>query len=111
MSSSHKDDSKLLNSLSTVEGSTVFRGRIEDYNIGKEIGKGAYASVKSCINKISGMKLAVKIYEKIRLNDVYKRSAVKREIEVLKKVDHYNIVKLHEVIETLKTVYFLLRQT
>lgn len=35
---------------------------------------------------------------------MHKRNAVKREIEVLKKIEHNNIVKLHEVIETIKTV-------
>lgn len=98
------EDSKFNSSLSTAEPSSMFRGRIEDYVIGKEIGKGAYASVKLCTHKPSGLKFAIKIYEKIKLNDVHKRSAVKREIEVLKKIEHINIVKLHEVIETIKHV-------
>lgn len=99
-----KEDSKINNSLSTAETSSVFRGRMEDYAVGKEIGKGAYASVKTCNHKSAGLKLAIKIYEKIKLNDIHKRTAVKREIEVLKKIDHHNIVKMHEVIDTVKHV-------
>lgn len=98
---------KLNSSLSTAETSNIFRGRIEDYIIGKELGKGAYAIVNSCIHKPTNKKLAVKIYNKIKLNDIHKRNTVKREIEVLKKIEHQNIVKLHEVIDTLKQVIIL----
>jgi hypothetical protein len=50
-------------SLST-EASSAFRGRIEDYAIGKEIGKGAYAIVKQALHKPSNKKMAIKFYEK-----------------------------------------------
>lgn len=98
---------KLNSSLSTAETSNIFRGRIDDYIIGKELGKGAYAVVNSCIHKPTNKKLAVKIYNKIKLNDIHKRNTVKREIEVLKKIEHQNIVKLHEVIETIKQVFLV----
>lgn len=101
-------DNKLSNSLSTVEmSSSIYRGKIEDYSIGQEIGKGAYASVKSAIHKPTSSQVAIKIYEKIKLNDSHKRNAVKREIEVLKKTNHAHIVKLIEVIDTLKQVCFI----
>lgn len=82
----------------------TYRGKIEDYSIGKEIGKGAYASVKSAIHKYTNSCVAIKVYEKIKLDDCHKRNAVKREIEVLKKLSHPSIVKLVESIETLKHV-------
>lgn len=72
--------------------------------IGKEIGKGAYASVKCSSHKPTNTKVAIKVYEKLKLNDSHKRNAVKREIETLKKVDHPKIVKLFEVIDTVKQV-------
>lgn len=99
------NENKLSTSLSTAEMSgSIYRGRIEDYLIGKEIGKGAYAIVKYATHKPSNSKVAIKIYEKIKLNDAHKRNAVKREVEVLKKVDHQNVVKLFEVIDTIKHV-------
>lgn len=42
----------------------------------------------------------MKIYEKHRLADPMKRKAVQREITVLKRLDHPNIIKLHELIDT-----------
>jgi MAP/microtubule affinity-regulating kinase len=81
-----------------------FRGRIEDYRILKEVGKGSYAVVKSAIHISTGNKYAIKIYEKYKLMDPAKKSAVKREIQILKKIKHKNIVGLIEVIDNPKQV-------
>jgi len=82
-------------------------GKMCDYNVGKEIGRGAYAVVKQCTHKPSGTKMAIKIYEKHRLLDSVINAAVKREIDILKKLNHKYILKLYEVIEGLKQVKFI----
>jgi hypothetical protein len=90
-------------SLST-EASNAFRGRIEDYAIGKEIGKGAYAIVKQALHKLTNKKMAIKVYEKVKLLDTQRKNSVKREVQILKKLEHINIVKLNEVIDNPKQV-------
>ena len=72
--------------------------------IGKEIGKGAYASVRLIQHKMSNQKYALKIYEKFKLNDPMKRKAVQREIAVLKKINHPNVIKLVELIDTSRQI-------
>ena len=94
----------MVNEASTSTDCSIFRGRIDDYIIGKEIGKGAYAVVKKALNKPTNMKLAIKIYDKIKLIDQHRKNSVKREIQILKKTDHINIVKLHEIIDCPKQV-------
>jgi 5'-AMP-activated protein kinase catalytic alpha subunit len=84
-----------------------FKGKSSDYVYGKEIGKGAYAIVKQAIHKPTGKKYAVKIYDKYKLMDQSRKSAVKREIQILKQIDHCNIVKMFEVIDNPKQVYFI----
>lgn len=49
-------------------------------------------------------KCAIKIYQKVKLNDSMKRKAVQREILALKKIDHPNIIRMHDVIETGKQI-------
>lgn len=49
-------------------------------------------------------KLAIKIYQKSKLNDSMKRKAVQREILALKKIDHPHIIKMHDLIETAKQI-------
>lgn len=58
--------------------------------------------VYSCYNKASSKKYAIKIYQKSKLNDSMKRKAVQREIMALKKIDHPNIIRMHDLIETQK---------
>jgi serine/threonine protein kinase len=49
---------------------------LENYQIGKVIGQGAYAVVRICYHRESQKKFAIKIYEKTKLNDNMKRKAV-----------------------------------
>jgi serine/threonine protein kinase len=86
----------------------VFRKKIQDYIIGKELGKGAYAVVKAAIHKPTSMKVAIKIFDKVKLMDPVKKTVVKKEIDILKMTNHPNIVKLYEVIDTPKQVYLIL---
>lgn len=49
-------------------------------------------------------KYAIKIYQKVKLNDSMKRKAVQREIMALKKIDHPHIIKMYDLIETSKQI-------
>ena len=81
--------------------------KISNYEIGKVIGKGAYATVKICKNKITQEKFAMKIYEKKILNDNIKKKCILREIEILKKLNHPNIVKLYDTIISDKNILLI----
>ena len=73
--------------------------QITKYDIGKTIGRGAYAMVKIVTDKITNEKYAAKIYNKSEIKDKIRKKCVSNEIEILKKVSHKNIIKLIEVIE------------
>jgi len=52
---------------------------------------------------LTGAVLAIKVYEKFRLVDLYKKKGVCKEINVLKRLNaHQNIIKLYDVIDTPK---------
>jgi len=87
--------------------SNNFENNLLNYEIGRTLGKGAYAIVKVCTNKITKEKFAVKIYEKSKLNDNSKKRCVYREIEILKRINHNNIAKLYDVITTEKQILIL----
>jgi serine/threonine protein kinase len=42
---------------------------LDNYTIAKQIGQGAYASVKLVHHKLTGQRYAMKVYEKFKLND------------------------------------------
>ena len=73
---------------------------IDNYILGKQIGQGAYAVVRIGVAKQSNQKLAIKIYDKSKLSDINRRKSVRREIKLMERMRHGNIVKLFEAIET-----------
>ena len=100
-------DNSLVN-LTTLSNTHLFNGKIEDYLITKELGKGSYAVVKLAMHKITREKFAIKIYKKESLLDPQKRNTVKNEINILKHLNHINIMKLYEVIDSSKYLYLVL---
>ena len=82
--------------------------KLSKYIIGKEIGKGAYAKVKSVTDKFTNIKYAMKIYDRSKLTDSAKKRCVFREIEIMKRSNHKNIVKLKEVIYTQKEILIIM---
>ncbi len=79
--------------LPTMNNLKIFNGKIDDYLITKELGKGSYAVVKLAVHKITKNKYAIKIYSKQSLIDPQKRNTVKNEINMGKQLDNENIMK------------------
>lgn len=74
------------------------------YRLIKTIGKGNFAKVKLAKHIPTGKEVAIKIIDKTQLNPSSLQK-VYREVKIMKLLDHPNIVKLFEVIETDKTLY------
>ena len=77
-----------INSAVNNENKKIFNGKIEDYLITKELGKGSCAVVKLATHKVTKEKFAIKIYTKEFLLDPQKRNIVKNEINILKQLDN-----------------------
>ena len=99
-----------LNNSMTINNNVnkCFTGKIENYILGKELGKGSFAIVRLGINKINKKKYAIKIYSKISLFDNQKKTIIKNEISILKKLNHENIMKMYEIIDTPNNLYLIL---
>lgn len=80
---------------------------IGKYKLLKTIGKGNFAKVKLAKHVPTGKEVAIKIIDKTQLNP---GSLLKlfREVRIMKMLDHPNIVKLFQVIETEKTLYLVM---
>jgi serine/threonine protein kinase len=64
------------------------------------LGQGAYAVVKEGVHKSTNISLAIKVYDKYKLIDIQRKRSVIREIKILKRMEHQNIVQLHDAIDT-----------
>ncbi|KAF7686810.1 serine/threonine-protein kinase MARK1-like [Silurus meridionalis] len=80
---------------------------IGNYRLLKTIGKGNFAKVKLARHVLTGREVAVKIIDKTQLNPTSLQKLF-REVRIMKIVNHPNIVKLFEVIETEKTLYLIM---
>lgn len=83
------------------------QGILKNYKLGRVIGQGAYAVVRLAEHRETNQKFAVKIYDKSKLNDQMKRRAVQREILVLNKINHPNIIKSYDQVETAKQIFIV----
>ncbi|XP_047999949.1 serine/threonine-protein kinase MARK2-like isoform X8 [Leguminivora glycinivorella] len=116
---SHRDKSASESSAGAGGGSATGSVRVSSrsrtseephigkYKLLKTIGKGNFAKVKLAKHVPTGKEVAIKIIDKTQLNPGSLQKLF-REVRIMKMLDHPNIVKLFQVIETEKTLYLVM---
>ena len=87
---------KRANSLNELQMKQI---SFEDYIIKETIGKGTFSKVKLGKNKITGEKVAIKILDKSKILEKEDLDRIIREISILTKLDHENVIKIFQIIE------------
>lgn len=77
------------------------------YEVGKIIGQGSYAVVRKAHSKKKAKDVAIKIITKKKAPEDFLSKFLPREIRVLKKIRHANVISLIEVIETNTRIYII----
>lgn len=77
------------------------------YDLDKTLGRGHFAVVKLARHVFTGEKVAVKIIDKTKL-DTLATGHLFQEVKCMKLVQHPNIVRLYEVIDTQTKLYLIL---
>lgn len=80
---------------------------VGDYILGPRIGSGSFAVVWRSRHRQSGHEVAVKEIDKKQLNPKISESLLK-EISILRTINHPNIIRLLEAIETEDWIYLVL---
>ncbi|OON13562.1 hypothetical protein X801_10661, partial [Opisthorchis viverrini] len=83
------------------------RPHVGRYSLIRTIGKGNFAKVKLAQHLTTGMQVAVKVIDKTLLNHSSMQKLF-REVRVLKTLNHPNIIKLLEVIESERHLYLVM---
>ncbi|KAL4446413.1 hypothetical protein ABPG74_001154 [Tetrahymena malaccensis] len=106
ISSPLKNSSRVLHTNSIQkEINKEGQKQINQYTLIKELGRGACGKVKLGLDEINQKYYAIKVSNKNKLKKklISQKSnaftLLEQEIAIMKKVDHPNIVKLHEVID------------
>jgi len=77
------------------------------YDLKQELGRGAFSIVYLAAQKASGQQFAVKVINKKDLGKDYEKN-LKMEVDILKKVNHPNIIALKELFDTPDKLYLIM---
>ncbi|XP_042045874.1 serine/threonine-protein kinase ATG1c-like isoform X1 [Salvia splendens] len=80
---------------------------VGDYVVGKQIGAGSFSTVWHARHRVHGTEVAIKEIATSRLNPKLQDS-LKSEIVILKKINHPNIIRLHDMLEEPGKMYIVL---
>ncbi|KAG7456780.1 hypothetical protein MATL_G00239490 [Megalops atlanticus] len=81
------------------------------YEMGDELGSGQFAIVRRCREKSTGAEYAAKFIKKRRLSSSRRgvsREEIEREVNILREIQHSNIITLHDVFENKTDVILIL---
>jgi len=78
------------------------------YILGEKLGEGAFAKVRLATQIHIKEKCAVKILEKKLLESSKDIQRLKKEIKILKKLRHKNIIQLYDIMESKRNLYFVM---
>jgi MAP/microtubule affinity-regulating kinase len=82
-------------------------GNIGYYNFERNLGEGNFAKVKLAVHTITKEKVAIKIIDKTKLDEINSKKLF-REVRIMKLLNHAHIVKLYEVIDTPDELYLIM---
>ncbi|MED6254448.1 death-associated protein kinase 3 [Girardinichthys multiradiatus] len=81
------------------------------YEMGEELGSGQFAIVRKCKEKSTGDEYAAKFIKKRRLSSSRRgvsREEIEREVNILREIQHSNIITLHDIFENKTDVILIL---
>ena len=93
--------------FSRENGSSKFE---DSYELKEPIGKGSTSTCYVCIHKRSGSRVAAKVIDKRKIsfamNDLLPQ--FRREVEILKMLNHPHIIKIYDVFESSQSLIVLM---
>ncbi|RYE98975.1 MAG: hypothetical protein EOO41_01705, partial [Methanobacteriota archaeon] len=83
------------------------RATVDFYGFGKVLGTGSFGEVRLAWHRLAGVKVAIKSYEKSRITDPSQWKRVQQEIDVLQRLNHVNVLRMFETIDTPKRIHIV----
>jgi serine/threonine protein kinase len=80
----------------------------EFYRVGKVLGRGAFGKVSLAVHRLTDEMVAIKSINKEVLTDEASKNKVMKEVTILKKMRHKNIIQLLDTFETDKHIIFVM---
>jgi tRNA A-37 threonylcarbamoyl transferase component Bud32 len=81
---------------------------LEFYQFNKMIGEGSFGKVYSAVSVLTGKDVAIKCFDKAKIQTDSAKQKVFQEVKILNMLDHPNISRLLEVFENKKYIFFVI---
>lgn len=102
-------ESEEISSLTSKTKVQKTENGVGSYTFVKKIGSGTYGCVKLATHNKTKQKVAIKILQKSQIQTkICDLQKMYREMQILKMLDHPNIVKLYQIIETDDKLYLVM---
>lgn len=82
--------------------------QVGKYEIGRTLGEGTFGKVKHAVNVETQEAVAIKVLDKERIQKQSMGSQIKKEISIMKQLEHANVVKLNEVLASRTKIFIVL---
>ncbi|CAD8090222.1 unnamed protein product [Paramecium sonneborni] len=82
--------------------------QVQNYVLQRTLGQGTFGKVKLGYHTIADEYVAIKMLEKSRIQNQSDLVRVQREISIIRKVNHPNVIKLYEILESESCVYLVM---
>jgi MAP/microtubule affinity-regulating kinase len=97
------EDSSNKNTSKMTKKQTI----VGEYKLCKTLEKGKFGVVKLGKHIVTGDKVAIKVIDKLQQKQRTLDEMLK-EADIMKRLDHHNIIKVHEIIDTENTFYIIM---
>jgi len=77
------------------------------YKIGKDLGEGSFGKVKLGVDTTTGEAFAIKMIDKRKVQILQMGPQLKREITIMKKLNHPNVVAIKEVLASKQRIFLV----
>ncbi|CAI0405069.1 unnamed protein product [Linum tenue] len=81
---------------------------MERYEVGRLLGQGNFAKVHHARDLKTGQSVAIKVIDKVKALKAGLTNNIKREISVMRRVKHLNVLQLYEVMASKTKIYFVI---
>ena len=90
-----------------IPDKNILKNDINNYQIKEIIGEGMFGKVRLAIHLLTKEKVAIKIFDKGKLKTQKEKEYIEREIAILKRLNHYNTIKLYNIIQNDEFIFLI----
>ena len=95
------------NSNKIFSPENLYLNSLDNYKILDKIGEGMFSTVHLAEHIITGEKVAIKNLPRSKITSKIDKLRISREISILKKLHHFNIIKFYTLIETKESQFII----